>query len=872
MTKAADQTNFSPQRKVLLFSVLFFCVILIGGSAAFFFAMQQMVRNETLGQLSRIIETRNLQFTTAFDSQISLALNMAESPLISAHLKDPDDAELARLAHSEFSANRKSFSGNNIFWISNADKRYYFNDEYSYTLDTADPANDWYAPTLNQRERFSFNVNFDIGIKRTLCWINVPVYDDNKTPVGIVGTGIDLTDYINILFTGLGEDATLLLFNKSGEITGAKDISLMERKVHISEVWESGQQVFFEALSSKGGELKTFVLNNSAFAVNSIPQLNWYIAVSRPMTIVMFLNNAMYVFITLIAAIFLIFLIFNIYISNVLIPIDLMLERMRGLSTDWKRSSQSSRIRQIVFVCFAFILMIAISFSATNIILRRHLVRHAEELLGNAEITIKSNLREAASALTATSFIIVDLINRGETQESILNYLINVTNWLIENDEMLYGFNGLYGYIRGDFLDGAQWEPPADYVPQERPWFIVAKEKAGELAETLPYADEDTGEMVISYTKELFDISGESIGVLGIDVLLNQMGEYVEGLRKSESGYGIMANQNFNIMAHPNDALRGKQLNSINGYFAEIQEMLTNGKSVAALSVKDSRNIRQIAFFKQLYNGWYIGSITPFHDFYRDVYIMAIILTVVGSVLMSILSLLISRQHRRIEEKTKNILELQDVLLKTMVEMVDYRDKITGSHIERTKMGVDILLGEIEKSGHFREETEGWDRNLLLQSCQLHDVGKISISDNILNKPGKFDNDEIEEMRKHAAFGEQIIEKIESLTKESDFLKYTRIFAASHHEKWDGTGYPLGLKKNEIPLLGRIMAIADVYDALISNRPYKKAYTHDEAVLIISDGRDKHFDPVLVDLFLGASEEFRKLDRAKVIPKSSSVA
>ena len=217
--------------------------------------------------------------------------------------------------------------------------------------------------------------------------------------------------------------------------------------------------------------------------------------------------------------------------------------------------------------------------------------------------------------------------------------------------------------------------------------------------------------------------------------------------------------------------------------------------------------------------------------------------------------------QKMVEEKTQSVLELQDALLKTMAEMVECRDDITGGHIERTQTGIKILLNEIEKSGHYKEETKGWDVNLLLQSSQLHDVGKISIGDNILKKPGKLNSKEFEEMKKHVNFGEQIIEKIETMTKESDFLKYAKIFVASHHEKWDGSGYPRGLTGNEIPLLGRIMAIADVYDALVSDRPYKKGFTHEEAVAIIAGGKEKHFDPVLVDLFLGASDEFRKITR-----------
>jgi len=210
-----------------------------------------------------------------------------------------------------------------------------------------------------------------------------------------------------------------------------------------------------------------------------------------------------------------------------------------------------------------------------------------------------------------------------------------------------------------------------------------------------------------------------------------------------------------------------------------------------------------------------------------------------------------------VEEKTESILELQNAMLKTIAELVECRDDITGGHIERTQRGIKILLEELEKSGIYQDETEGWDMNLLLQSCQLHDVGKISIDDRILKKPGRLSNEEFEEMKKHASFGEQIIEKIEALAKESDFLNYAKIFAASHHEKWDGTGYPRGLKEHEIPLLGRIMAIADVYDALVSERPYKKAFSHDEAVRIIVEGSGTQFDSTLIQVFVNAADQFR---------------
>jgi putative two-component system response regulator len=211
-----------------------------------------------------------------------------------------------------------------------------------------------------------------------------------------------------------------------------------------------------------------------------------------------------------------------------------------------------------------------------------------------------------------------------------------------------------------------------------------------------------------------------------------------------------------------------------------------------------------------------------------------------------------------VDEKTKSVLDLQNSLLKTMAELVEYRDDITGGHIERTQQGVKILLEEIERRGLYREEAKDWNKDMLLQSCQLHDVGKISISDSILKKPGSLTPEEFADMKKHSAIGKQIIEKIEAHTKESDILKNAKIFAESHHEKWDGSGYPGKHKKNNIPLLGRIMAIVDVYDALTSVRPYKKAFTHEEAMRIITDGSGKQFDPALVEIFVTKAELLKR--------------
>ena len=215
--------------------------------------------------------------------------------------------------------------------------------------------------------------------------------------------------------------------------------------------------------------------------------------------------------------------------------------------------------------------------------------------------------------------------------------------------------------------------------------------------------------------------------------------------------------------------------------------------------------------------------------------------------------------QKMVDEKTASILELKKALLKTMAELVDCRDDNTGGHIERTTRYLGILIDGMVSRGLHRQKTELWDMDLLLQSAQLHDVGKISVKDSILQKPGKLTPEEFEEVKKHTIFGEEVIEKIKRSTSEHSFLEYAKIFIATHHEKWDGSGYPRGLKGEDIPLEGRLMAIVDVYDALVSDRPYKKGFSHETAVKIIVEGKGAHFDPQLVDLFADVSEEFDKV-------------
>jgi len=218
------------------------------------------------------------------------------------------------------------------------------------------------------------------------------------------------------------------------------------------------------------------------------------------------------------------------------------------------------------------------------------------------------------------------------------------------------------------------------------------------------------------------------------------------------------------------------------------------------------------------------------------------------------------RLECEVDRKTRTVLELQNTVLKTVAELVECRDNVTGGHIERTQHYLRLLIDFMLEHEVYYEEISSWDVGLLVMSSQLHDVGKISIKDNILMKPGRLTDEEFQEMKRHTAYGVDIIRRIEENTSESAFLYYARILAGSHHERWDGNGYPNGLSGSDIPLQGRLMAIIDVYDALTNDRPYKKAFTHEQAVDIIKEGMGTQFDPAVCKVFLTHENSFRHIE------------
>jgi adenylate cyclase len=227
-------------------------------------------------------------------------------------------------------------------------------------------------------------------------------------------------------------------------------------------------------------------------------------------------------------------------------------------------------------------------------------------------------------------------------------------------------------------------------------------------------------------------------------------------------------------------------------------------------------------------------------------------------------------EELRVLYRERQLAAARDCAIVGWASLAETRDPETGNHIFRTQKYIRAMAQHLVHHKSLEYRIQSKDVDLLFKSSPLHDVGKVGVPDSILLKPGPLTPAEFEEMKKHTLYGTQALAKAESasgITDDTSFLKTAREITLTHHEKWDGTGYPNGLKGKNIPLSGRLMALADVYDALISDRVYKKAMSHEAAANIIRNGRGTHFDPEIVAIFEALEDEFLAINLEHADPK-----
>jgi adenylate cyclase len=231
----------------------------------------------------------------------------------------------------------------------------------------------------------------------------------------------------------------------------------------------------------------------------------------------------------------------------------------------------------------------------------------------------------------------------------------------------------------------------------------------------------------------------------------------------------------------------------------------------------------------------------------------------IGGVVIPLTSLRYWDAEREIRLRTDKLMRTQDAIIQSMTALAETRHSETGGHIQRTRHYVRILAQKLKDHPRFRDALDDNTIDLLFRLAPLHDIGKVGVRDHILLKPGPLSADEYEEMKNHTALGAEAILRAERMLGDDSFLRLAGELALTHQERWDGTGYPKGLAGDDIPLSGRLMAVADVYDAITHVRVYQAAVPHEAAVEIMKQGRGTHFDPDILDAFLDLQDEFRSI-------------
>jgi len=273
---------------------------------------------------------------------------------------------------------------------------------------------------------------------------------------------------------------------------------------------------------------------------------------------------------------------------------------------------------------------------------------------------------------------------------------------------------------------------------------------------------------------------------------------------------------------------------------------------------------KKIAFLHAIFSGLLVGPLMPLYVSQGEMqplnnWIIRLALYFTISYVISIFSEIAYREFNVILSKNKELLSAQHLTIYSLAKIAETRDSDTGEHIDRIVFSTKLLLTKLAETKDFKNYLNKNDIEIISQSSALHDIGKVAIKDNILLKPSKLTEDEFNIMKTHTTIGAKTLEMAYDQYPCNKYVKMGIDITLSHHEKWDGSGYPSGLKGDQIPFAARVVAIVDVYDSLRSKRVYKPSFSHDTSIKILKNGYNTHFDGRILDVFLENIDEFNQL-------------
>ena len=421
--------------------------------------------------------------------------------------------------------------------------------------------------------------------------------------------------------------------------------------------------------------------------------------------------------------------------------------------------------------------------------------------------------------------------------DEILGYLTDATEQMKQQfDE---NFTGLYGYIGGEYIDGAGWVPPEGYDAKERSWYKEAKQAGGEMIASHPYIDAQTGKVIISFSQLLSD--GES--VLSLDVLLTEVQSITESMTMGDMGYGFILDSRGLVVAHYDKNEIGKLYSDA----PEWNELLSTVYSGQTGEIElNINNELCTVFSERIIKDWYVVVVANnellFSNLRSQLYVG--ILMSVGIYLVIVIFCVISIKRIRAAEKSEqeSMVKLKQMnmnIIRSLSYAIDAKDRYTRGHSQRV---AEYSLALAKRMGKSEEEQQ-----TIYFAGLLHDVGKIRVPEAVINKPGKLTDEEWVVMRRHPEIGVHIIEPLRSFDYILPWIKY-------HHERIDGKGY-YGIPGDEIPFAAKMIAVADTYSAITMRRSYKDPRSHDDAIRIIGEVAGTQLDAELAEIFCKIPKE-----------------
>jgi len=389
--------------RFVIFSIVLFLLISTAGSIAFMFSMRQIIRTNKGGELSQLLEIKKLKLESYVNSEISIALMAADSPIIKHYFTDPGNPELKKTAMEEIKTFQNISAATSVFWINDIDKIFHsINNDDSYFVDITSPDNYWYPMTLYETEVYNFNINYNPDLDVTNLWVNAPVFNDIGKPLGIVGIGIDLSKFLDVIYKDHADGTDFYFFNAAGEITSAKDISLVSAKKNIDdELSYTGIDISANVKSLASGE--TLALDSAAgkIALSDVSFLKWYAAAVSPDGIKDYSSAMTALFILTLIVIAVVLVVFNVFIAGLLKPLRKSMNELEARTSVLKAILDSSPD-------LIFCMDLNMNYLQINKSMEKHFNVRESDVIGKPDGDSLNMPKEAAMKVRATDIKVIN--------------------------------------------------------------------------------------------------------------------------------------------------------------------------------------------------------------------------------------------------------------------------------------------------------------------------------------------------------------------------------------------------------------------------------------------------------------------------------